>query len=60
MALAVFFLDLTPKVRETKAKITYRSVKEIITGYLKRVKVAGMFAIEPRMETREEFVIAGY
>ena len=46
--------------RETQAKITYRSVKEIIVGYLKRVEVTGAFAIVPRIETKEEFVIAGY
>ncbi len=46
--------------RETQAKITYRSVKEIIVGYLKRVEVTGVFAIVPRIETKEEFVIAGY
>lgn len=46
--------------REWQAKITYRSVEEIITGYLKRVAVEGAFSIEPRFEEREEFVIAGY
>lgn len=46
--------------REKQAKITYRSVEEIITGYLKRVAVEGAFSIEPRFEEREEFVIAGY
>ncbi len=46
--------------RESQAKITYRSVDEIITGYLKRIEVEGVFTIEPRFETREEFVIAGY
>lgn len=46
--------------RETQAKITYRSVKEIIRGYLKRVEVNGVFAIEPKIVTKEEFVIAGY
>lgn len=46
--------------RERQAKITNRSVKEIITGYLKQVKVEGAFSIEPRFEEREEFVIAGY
>ncbi len=46
--------------REKQAKITYRSVEEIVTGYLKRVAVEGAFSIEPRFEEREEFVIAGY
>lgn len=46
--------------RERQAKITYRSVEEIITGYLKRVAVEGAFSIEPRFEEREAFVIAGY
>ena len=46
--------------REKQAKVTYRSVDEIITGYLKRVAVVGAFSIEPRFEEREEFVIAGY
>lgn len=46
--------------RETQAKITYRTVEEIITGYLKHVEVEGVFSIEPRFEEREEFVIAGY
>lgn len=46
--------------RERQAKVTYRSVGEIITGYLKRVAVAGSFSIEPRFEEREAFVIAGY
>lgn len=46
--------------REKQAKITYRSVEEIVTGYLKRVAVEGVFSIEPRFEEREEFVIAGY
>lgn len=46
--------------REKQAKITYRSVEEIVTGYLKRVEVEGVFSIEPRFEEREEFVIAGY
>jgi len=46
--------------RETQAKITYRSVEEIITGYLKRIEVEGVFSIEPRFEERDEFVIAGY
>lgn len=46
--------------RERQAKITYRSVEEIVTGYLKRVAVEGAFSIEPRFEEREEFVIAGY
>lgn len=46
--------------RERQAKITYRSVEEIVTGYLKRVAVEGKFSIEPRFEEREEFVIAGY
>lgn len=47
-------------VRETQAKITYRSVEEIITGYLKRVAIEGAFSVEPRLEDRDEFVIAGY
>ena len=46
--------------RERQAKVTYRSIEEIITGYLKRVAVEGVFSIEPRFEEREEFVIAGY
>ena len=46
--------------RERQAKITYRSVEEIVTGYLKRVVVEGIFSIEPRFEEREEFLIAGY
>lgn len=46
--------------RERQAKITYRSVEEIITGYLKRIEVEGVFSIEPRFEERNEFVIAGY
>ena len=46
--------------RERQAKVTYRSVEEIITGYLKRIAVEGVFSIEPRFEEREEFVIAGY
>lgn len=46
--------------REKQAKITYRSVDEIITGYLKRIEVEGVFSIEPRFEGRDEFVIAGY
>ncbi|MDD6034621.1 MAG: AraC family transcriptional regulator [Lachnospiraceae bacterium] len=46
--------------RECQAKITYRSVEEIITGYLKRIEVEGVFSIKPRFEEREEFVIAGY
>jgi len=46
--------------REKQAKITYRSVEEIITGYLKRIEVEGVFSIEPRFEERDEFVIAGY
>ncbi len=46
--------------RKSQAKITYRSVDEIITGYLKRVDVEGVFSIEPHFEDREEFVIAGY
>ena len=48
------------EARERQAKITYRSVEEIITGYLKRVAVEGVFSMEPRFEEREEFVIAGY
>ena len=46
--------------RERQAKITYRSVEEIITGYLKRIEVEGVFSIEPRIEERDEFVVAGY
>lgn len=46
--------------REVQARITNRSVEEIVTGYLKRVAVEGVFSIEPRFEEREEFVIAGY
>lgn len=46
--------------RERQEKITNRSIKEIITGYLKQVNVEGAFSIEPRFEEREEFVIAGY
>ena len=46
--------------RERQAKVTYRSIEEIITGYLKRVAVEGDFSIEPRFEEKEEFVIAGY
>lgn len=46
--------------RERQAKITNRSVEEIVTGYLKRVAVKGVFSIEPRFEEREEFVVAGY
>lgn len=46
--------------RERQAKITYRSVEEIVTGYLKRVAVEGVFSVEPRFEEREEFLIAGY
>lgn len=46
--------------REKQAKITYRSVEEIITGYLKYIEVEGVFSIEPRFEGRDEFVIAGY
>lgn len=43
--------------RERQAKVTYRSVEEIITGYLKRIAVEGVFSIEPRFEEREEFYI---
>ena len=46
--------------REVQARITNRSVEEIVTGYLKRVAVEGVFSIEPRFEEREEFAIAGY
>lgn len=46
--------------RETQAKITYRTVEEIIMGYLKRIEVESVFSIEPRFEERDEFVIAGY
>jgi len=46
--------------RKRQAKITYRSVEEIVMGYLKRVAVEGIFSIEPRFEEGEEFVIAGY
>lgn len=46
--------------RETQAKITYRSVDEIITGYLKRIEVEGVFSIEPRFVEMDEFIIAGY
>ncbi len=46
--------------REKQAKITYRSVEEIVTGYLKRVAVEGVFSVEPRFEEREEFAVAGY
>ncbi len=46
--------------RKKQAKITYRSVSEIITGYVKRVAVEGVFSIEPRFEEREAFFIAGY
>ena len=46
--------------REKQAKITYRSVEEIMIGYLKRIEVEGVFSIEPRFEERDEFVIAGY
>ncbi len=48
------------EARKSQVKITYRSVDEIITGYLKRVEVEGVFSIEPRFEARDEFVIAGY
>ncbi len=48
------------EARKSQAKITYRSVDEIITGYLKRVEVEGEFSIEPHFEDREDFVIAGY
>lgn len=48
------------EAREKQAKITYRSVEEIITGYLKRVEIENTFSMEPRFEIREEFVIAGY
>ncbi len=41
--------------REVQARITNRSVEEIVTGYLKRVAVEGVFSIEPRFEEREEF-----
>ncbi len=46
--------------REKQAKITYRSVEEIVIGYLKRVAIEGVFSTEPRFEEKEEFVIAGY
>ena len=46
--------------RKRKAKVTYRSIEEIITGYLKRVEVEGEFSIKPRFVEKEEFVIAGY
>jgi len=46
--------------RKKQAKITYRSVEEIVTGYLKRVAIEGVFSIEPRFEEREKFVIARY
>ncbi|MCH5323723.1 MAG: AraC family transcriptional regulator [Eubacterium sp.] len=46
--------------RKKQSKITYRTVEEIITGYLKRVAVEGEFSIEPRFEERDKFIIAGY
>lgn len=46
--------------REMKATITFRSVEEIIEGYVKRVQVDGDFAIEPRFVKREAFVVGGY
>lgn len=46
--------------RQKQSKITYRSVDEIITGYLKRVAVEGTFSIEPRFVEKEAFVVAGY
>ena len=54
-------LTMAPLVaREKQAKITYRSVEEIVIGYLKRVAIEGVFSTEPRFEEKEEFVIAGY
>ncbi|MBR6627644.1 MAG: GyrI-like domain-containing protein, partial [Lachnospiraceae bacterium] len=35
-------------------------VDEIITGYLKRIEVEGVFSIEPRFVEIDEFIIAGY
>lgn len=46
--------------REKQAKITHRTVEEIITGYLKRVAVEGAYSLEPRFVEREEFVLAGF
>ncbi len=46
--------------RERKTKITYRSVAEIVRGYLKRVAIEGRFSITPCFVEREEFTIAGY
>lgn len=48
------------QVRESKAFITYRDVPTIVKGYHKKVELEGIFAIEPRFESGEEFVIAGY
>lgn len=52
---------MTPlSARKQQATITYRSVEEIIEGYVKRVSVEGAFSLEPRFEQREAFVIGGY
>lgn len=48
------------QARESKAFITYRDVPTIVEGYHKKVELEGVFAIEPRFEIRDEFVIAGY
>lgn len=52
---------MTPlSARKQQATITYRSVEEIIEGYVKRVRVEGTFSMEPRFVQREAFVIGGY
>lgn len=42
--------ELSITAREKHAKISYRSVEEIVTGYLKRVAIKGVFSMEPHFE----------
>ncbi|MCM1189676.1 MAG: AraC family transcriptional regulator [bacterium] len=48
------------QARESKAFVTYRDVPTVVAGYLKKVELEGVYAIEPKFTVKDGFTIAGY
>ncbi len=50
---------LPSEVRKDKVKIEYKSVRTIIDGYKKRVRLKGEYALEPIFVEKEELILVG-
>jgi len=52
--------NTTPSaIRKNSIKINMKSIQDIITGYQKKIKLEGVFAMEPKFVNREAFILAG-